>query len=604
MVGARCDERQSMALMLAGLVLMGFCFCTELVVVAGFFAGVPVTAACAPLGFALAVALAWGVRRGPSREVVWAALAALAAIALSCLLASLFVDNSYDGNGYQKAAVVQMANGWIPLQGSVGERPLFQELYGSSDYIAMRTALWVDHYAEGPWEIASSLYALTGNLESGKAYALILMFAVGLLVAGYLRLRGLRGWQCAIVALVAAVNPITIVQFKVYYVDAALMMSLLALIVGFAMALGGRHPSAQRMSGPLVFMAFCVCANVKFTGLAYAGVFSLAFAAAVVAVGVRHPEELSRRRVLGWGALLMGAVAFAVGVLGFAPYVTNLLAEGHPFYPLFGPNAVDIMEGNTPVGFSDMGILERIATGLLAPAADTHGGGEAIAYPFKVPFTVSSDELPPLAKCDLRISGFGVLYSGIFILCVACLPFLLVVCARRCRLLFRVALLYLVPSVLLMVVMGDSWWARYSCYGYFLCPLVLTFLFWVENDGRRRAVRLIGCLAGAALALLMLANVGYFVRYNVVPAWQQTQDVRAEMVSWKAQLADGARELVIAGRDARLGLVYTLREAGVPFTYAGTAIEDFSPDGEFLFGFYRLDSPFEEPMADKAESVQ
>lgn len=600
MVGERRDGGAARVLVLAGLILVGFCFCTQLSAVAGFFAGVPVTAVCAPVGLALAVAIAWGGGRWPAREVALAALAAIAVIALSCWAASLFVDNSYDGNGYQKAAVVQMANGWVPLQGSVGERTLFQELYGSSNYIAMRTVLWVDHYAEGPWEIAASLYVLTGNLESGKAYTLILMFAVGLLLAGYLRLRGFRGWQCAVIALVAAVNPITVVQFKVYYVDGALMMSLLALIVGFAMALDGRCPFARRVSGPLVFMAFCVCTNVKFTGLAYAGVFSLAFAVAVIAVGVRRPDELSRRQVLGWGAVLVGAVAFAVGVLGFAPYVTNFLAEGHPFYPLFGPNAADIMEGNTPVGFSDMGVLERIATGLLAPAADTHGGGEAIAYPFKVPLTVNPDELPPLAKCDLRISGFGVLYSGIFILCVACLPFLLVVCARRCRLLFRMALLYLVPSVLLMVAMGDSWWARYSCYGYFLCPLALTFLFWFGNEGRYRAQRVVGWLAGVVLALLMAANIGFFVRYNLVPAWQQTQEVKSTMASWKGQLADGTRELVIAGRDARLGLVYTLREAGVPFTYAGTALEGFDPDGEFLFGFYRMDSPFEEPMADKA----
>lgn len=601
MVDSRCDGGMSSAFVLSGFVLLGFCFCAMLVAVAGFFVGAPITPLCAPLGFVLAAAIAASASKKSLREVGLAALIALAAIIFSCCMASLFVDNSYDGNGYQKAAVVQMANGWIPLQGSVGERPSFQELYGSSDYIAMRTALWVDHYAEGPWEIASSIYAITGNLESGKAYTLILMFSVGLLVAGYLRIHGFKGWQCAIVAVVAAVNPITMVQFKVYYVDAALMMSLLVLLVGFAMALDSDHPWVRRLSWPIIFMAFGVCANVKFTGLAYAGVFSLAFAVLVIGIGMRHPGILSRRRVLALGALLVCSVVFAVGVLGFTPYVTNFLVEGHPFYPLFGPNAVDIMTGNTPVGFSDMGIIERIATGLLAPAADTHGGGEAIAYHFKMPLTVSPEELPPLAKCDLRISGFGVLYSGIFILCVACLPFLLVIAARRYKLLFYVAILYLAPSVLLMLAMGDSWWARYSCYAYFLCPLVLTFLFLVDNAANYKAERLVGCFASTALTLLLIVNVGYFVPYNVMPAWRQTQEVRATMASWKAQLSDESKELTIAGRDARLGLVYTLHEAGVPFTYAGTALDGFEPDGEFLFGFYRMDSPFEEHIADTPE---
>lgn len=574
--------------LLSGLMLLGFLFCVVLVSVAGFFSGVQMGPLHAPLGFALSVALVARLTHCSWRDAGAAAGVALAAIALSCVAAAQFVDVSYDGNGYQKAAVVQMAEGWNPLRGSVAERPSFQELYGSDEYIAMRTALWIDHYAEGPWEIASSLYCLTGSLEASKAYTLIAMLATGLLFAGYLSMRRLACWQCCFAGFVAAVNPITVCQFSTFYVDGFLMLALFVLLLGLVMAFDRRCASARAMSLGLTFMAFCVCANIKFTGLAYAGVFSLSFAVLFVIVGIRRPNEISRAYVSAVGVVLVSAVLFSVVGLGFSPYVTNFLEEGSPLYPLFGQGAVDIMTSNTPPGFSGMAPIERVLTSLFAPASTIHGESGAVDYSFKIPFTVLPQELTSLAACDLRISGFGVLYSGIFLLCIAVLPFLLVSGQTKCRLLFRVSIAYLVPCVLLLAFMGDSWWARYSCYSYFICPLVLVYLFWLKDNSPNALCGYAGYAASLVLSVLLLVNVGFFVRYNVVNAYEQTQKINESIDDLAATVADGGR-LQVAGQDARLGLVYALREAHVPFAYEGIDPEGFEPQGELLYALYRVE---------------
>lgn len=573
---------------LSGLGLVGFFFCVMLVSILGFSLDIPMGPFHAPLGFGLSVVLIAGLTRCSWRDIGLAAIVAFAAIALSCIVAAQFIDISYDGNGYQKAAVVQMAEGWNPLRGSVMDRPSFQELYGSDEYIAMRTALWIDHYAEGPWEIASSLYCLTGSLETSKSYTLIAMIAVVFLLSGYLSIRRFACWQCWVVGLVAAVNPITVCQFSVFYVDGFLMLTLLALLLGLIMALDERCSFMRATSLGMVFMAFCVCANVKFTGLAYAGVFSLSFALLLIVLGIRHSSAFSRIYVAAVGVTLISAVVFSVVGVGFAPYMTNLMEAGNPLYPLFGEGAVDIMTSNTPPGFSELSPIERVLISLFAPASTAHGQSEVAAYGFKMPFTVLSQELSSLAACDLRISGFGVLYSGILLLCVAVLLFTLVSRRVKCGLLLHISVAYLVPTALLLVLMGDSWWARYSCYAYFICPLALVCLFWLGNSSSNAHGRRVGFAVGCVLSALLLVNIGFFVRYNVVNAYEQTQRIKMSIGDLAAMVSSG-EQLQIAGQDARLGLIYALREAHVPFVYEGIDPEDFDPQGELLYALYRIE---------------
>lgn len=572
---------------LSGMELLGFFFCVMLVSMLGFSLDIHMSPFHAPLGFGLSVAFIAGLTRCSWRDIGLAAIAASAAIALSCIAAAQFIDISYDGNGYQKAAVVQMAEGWNPLRGSVMDRPSFQELYGSDEYIAMRTALWIDHYAEGPWEIASSLYCLTGSLEASKSYTLIAMIAVVFLFSGYLSIRRFACWQCWVVGLVAAVNPITVCQFSVFYVDGFLMLTLLALLLGLCMTLGEQCSFMRLTSLGIVFMAFCVCANVKFTGLAYAGVFSLSFALLLIVLSIRQSSAFPRIYVASVGITLISAVVFSVVGVGFAPYMTNCIEAGNPLYPLFGEGAVDIMTSNTPPGFSEMPPLERVLVSLFAPVSTVHGEGEVVSYGFKMPFTVLPQELASLAACDLRISGFGGLYSGIFLLCVVVLLFTLVSRRVKCGLLFRVSVAYLVPAALLLVLMGDSWWARYSCYAYFICPLALVCLFWLGNNSSNVRGRRVGFAVGCVLSVLLLVNIGFFVRYNVVNAYEQTQRIKMSIGDLAAEVSDGG-QLQIAGQDARLGLVYALREAHVPFQYKGIDPEDFEPQGELLYALYQI----------------
>jgi len=211
----------------AGAALACFIALMMAVPAIGLLFGVPVMGWMVPFAFALAVLLvALASESGTPRCTLRAGLIALVAVVLATVACGCVLDLSYDGNTHHKQAVAFLAQGWNQLGGSVAGFSAFQELYPSGDAIQ----LWIDHYARGPWLYGAALYDLTGWIEAGKSYTLVSMLAAGIMLGAFLARRGFAGWQCALVALLAVVNPITVPQMITYYNDAVLMMCLLLML--------------------------------------------------------------------------------------------------------------------------------------------------------------------------------------------------------------------------------------------------------------------------------------------------------------------------------------------------------------------------------------
>lgn len=551
----------------------------------GLFFGFPLQAAYVIVSFCVVVALSAFLSEWAGKVVMISAAVSLCAIALSCFLAGQFIDWSCDGNMYHKIAVAALSEGWNPFRGSVADAEAYSFVYpeGSS------AVLWVDHYAQGLWEFSSCLYAFTHNMEASKCYTLLAMLALSFLVSGYLGVKGFKGWQACVAGLVAGANPIALAQFSTYYNDAFLVLSLGILIVGLIMIADSDALALRGIALLAVASAFVGCVGTKFTGLAYAGMFSLAFACLYIVFGVQRRNGFSFRELLKLGTFLVGTVLVSVLVIGFSPYVTNYIHEGHPFYPLFGEGAVDIMTGNSPSWITGMSSsIEKVITSLFSPVSNPYLGHESAEPLFKVPFTWDESELSWLRSCDLRMSGFGVLFSGSFILCLLVCPVMLVVLYRRCRLFFACFVAYLIATVGLMLGLSDSWWARYSGYAYYFVVFVLVFLFFDANSRKKAWYRRVSAFTSVTLLVCLLANSAFFFSYNIVPHWLDSREWYDTIDSLAEVTERDDVDLHIGVRGAQPGLLYTLRDWGIPFEYEGINPEGFVADGELQHLEYRF----------------
>ncbi len=369
-----------------------------------------------------AVPGAWRVR-GIARTLLLAlALLGLAAAALAG--ASRFHDVSWDGQVYHQPAVLALAGGWNPLWD--GPLPLDDR----------PDNLWINHYPKAAWVMQAILFQATGSLEATKGIQLLVLLAAALVVFAALG----QSRRAALAAAVVAANPVALVQAFSFYVDgmsASLMTAFIA-----ASWLWLRRPGlapALAAAGSLVLLV-----NLKFTGLVYGGVL-----VAGLALGAWRwwPGRWRGFAALGGTALVAGALG-----LGFDPYVTNTLSRGHPFHPVAGPGAVDFLRIQLAPGFHDHSRPVRLAVGLLARASnDNH------APVVKPPFTIDRRELAALPEADLRLGGFGPLFSGVL------LVGLMVMLARRTLGLPLPEVLPAGAALLLATAFCNPalWWARY-----------------------------------------------------------------------------------------------------------------------------------------------
>src|SRR5262249_34860435 len=147
------------------------------------------------------------------------------------------------------------------------------------------------------------------------------------------------------------------------------------------------------------------------------------------------------------------------GFVGFSPYITQftnkLITTGNPFYPYAGWKS---MAGiSSPVVFGNK--MDRISMLVVSWFAKSEG----LATPFKLklPFTFSRDELEVFAFPDVRVGGFGPLFSGAIVISIAILG---VLCWKNPRRLVRAAHLFVLMSLIFISALSllESWTARYA----------------------------------------------------------------------------------------------------------------------------------------------
>jgi len=123
---------------------------------------------------------------------------------------------------------------------------------------------------------------------------------------------------------------------------------------------------------------------------------------------------------------------------------------------------------------------EKLYSSLFSQTSNPMGDTELLP---KEPFSIDPYEIYISKNSpDTRIGGMGVFFSGILVVSLAALVMILIYLAMRHRNGFLTAITLVIPSVCLILLISESWWARYSPYMWLLPVGVSAVLIYIAKE--------------------------------------------------------------------------------------------------------------------------
>lgn len=404
-----------------------------------------------------------------------------------------FYDITYDGQAYHQETAILLKDGWNPFY----DKPL---------QLSTGHAIWINHYARGPEIVAAVLYAVTGNIELSKVFNFLLIagsFFTAL--SALLTIGPNKIARSLLIALVLACNPVSVYQALGFYIDGQLA-SLLLYLIALSYLL---FAEADRW----ILSAFSLCliltVNNKFTAIGYAAVIGLG-----LLVALYMSEKFARLKIV----LNVGIVSALLGLLafGFNPYVTNTIRDGHPFFPLAGPGAKDVVEQFTPESFKTMNPLKRLVVSTFS--VSEANSSTMLDTTLKMPFTFTWKELSRFSEPDVSIAGFGPLFGGTMLLAAAILLLSLRLSVSRTMAALSISVVLLGSAA----INSAAWWARYVPQLWVIPAIFAVLGFSYES---KKAVSALSWLLIGVMSL----NIALLACTNVSFQWQANQTLKAQL---------------------------------------------------------------------------
>lgn len=475
----------------------------------------------------------------------------VAAVLLSGFIAGIFLDTSFDGRWYHQEGIIRLESGLDPLRETLAEDSLPGGLW-SIRQVGARIAsapVWINHYPKATEIVAATVYASTGDIEVAKLFTILLALCVAaLLRAIFLLLAPERRFTAAVAPIALVGNPIVVAQAWTNYTDGQLYLLLLGM-AGFLIL----HWRTEDRNWLLMAGVASIClANTKFTGL----VFAVGVWAAYLAWSILR----RRRGSFVLEAFAASAVFLAVGsaVVGYSPYVRNLVGHGHPFHPVLGKDRIDIVGINEPARFAEEGrVFKLLQSAWAATSVDFHLSSGVI--PPKVPFTFERQEFLDGSSPDTRIGGFGPFFGGLVL--VSLIAYLAGLAARRPftgGLRGALSAVTDIDACIVVVVASslaipEAWWARYVPQLW-----TLPFLCWL-SIGPGIAIPGLARRGIAACSIVALAGSAGILVATVVQTARGTLIAERDFLRMKG--ADGPLQVYLGQRTADR-LKY--QERGIP----------------------------------------
>lgn len=489
-------------------------------------------------------------------QILLSVMISILVFAASIWICSRTYDLTWDGNTYHKLAIGSIKDGWNPLYQHA-------ENFIKSDTAQLGiqddgfNSIWIEHYPKASWIFAANIYLLTNNIEASKILAFLMMYIGFWIILNY-AYKKTNLFFSFLIAFFIVVNPISVVQLFNFYID-GIMGICIYLILCTLIGLSDRtiiesdeYTIFKRESWLVLALCLMICINLKFTGLVYSAIFCFLFF--VLWLYRDYKESVHKQNLKRYIIYYALVVFVSIGIVGFSPYIKNTITEGNPLYPLMGKNKVDIMTYNEPKSFVTRNPIDKFITSMFGVAENVKSNSTDNDPRLKVPFTILNSELKELKKPDLRISGFGVWFSGIFIISLICILYYTYKFYKDKNYKMLTAnLAYLLISTVLIIITEGSWWARYVPYVYLLPIIAIIMLAIVGNSKKTKILAVL-------ISILLAINVGITINSAYHQYSNKYMTIKSEMRIMKKINKKRGQVKVYMPDVAFSSMLYNLRD--------------------------------------------
>lgn len=506
-----------------------------------FFFRIPVTIFHFPAAIVLTIVVFnyLNKRKGIKHNLILSATFS-AILFFLLFLSTLIWDSTYDGITYHEEAITALSNGWNPIYNSL-DKP--------NPWTTTKTSIWIHHYAKASWVFGAVVHKFTGSIESAKVYNLLASITLFFLSLSLFSKKINNKIIVLLIALVFAMNPISSVQLFTNYVDGFLTSYLFMLIIVLIDLFNQQDENNYRTQLTMLVSIIAILVNIKFTGLVFAIIILAVF---IITKFIGNPSIQRIKKLL----FLSGtSVLFALLIVGFNPYVTNLVNKGNMFYPLYGEkNTQDIMSESTPLCISGKNKYQQLFISLFSSSGSYLSTNEANP-PYKFPAKISLQEIKEFSLPDVRLGGFGPLFASSFLLCMAGWIYVLLKQKRKYATEFIFIFLTIILSTL---IFPEVWWPRYFPHIYLLVTFALIYLFSHELDHSSKKLKLFAKI----LLFVSVTNAILVMGANISAATLKTIAIRKD---WN-EIKNKGKSLIVYFKDTEFqSQRIKLKEFGITF---------------------------------------
>lgn len=466
-------------------------------------------------------------------------------------------DYTWDGNSYQKATTGMLAIGWNPLYEELED---FDDNSKEQINIGDESPIYINNYPKASNIFAANVYKFTGNVETGKSLNTITIMMLFLFTFSFLLYKNKSLSFSLIFSICVVTYPVICAQFLTNYIDLLVYAFLYLTIFSFFIFEEENFIFSKEDNLLLFFMFLTISINIKTSLFGYVGLFCLAY---YIWYFYRFLKgDLEKKFFRDFTITAIVSVLVGVFVIGLSVYPKNLLDHGHPFYPLMGEGAVEIMEQNQPRNFKEKPAFEKFLISFFSQVDDIISDSDE-KIKFKIPFTVHKDELVHVGLPDLRLSGNGIFFSGIFLASVIVLVIFVKDLynenSRKC-------ILFLIPmsvTLLMIFFLQEAWWARYFPQLYIFVLFALILLN--ENCKSKVAV----AIKWSFIAVLLLNNLSTFA-VAVKSSYDNNVTCNVEFQKYESlNLSEKAKLTVYANsyHGAKFNILDKVNQEDVTFIY-------------------------------------
>lgn len=459
-----------------GMYLVSFLVCILVLSSIVWFLGWHIT----PLVLILAIPLALPVFYlvgTDKKETIKAISLSIGIIVLSTIVETFVWDMSYDGNAYHQLVIYALGNGWNPVYDH--HNPIISDSWSIN--------ICIDHYPKGAETMAAAFYALTGNIESGKAINLFLPIAAVFILYWFFRDKFVVSFsskKALLYSLGIAFSMITVGQITSYYIDHFGYFTFLLTLLGVYELIN--EQGDKRFACWSLLSSIVISSAVKFNMLFWTGFI---IACAIVALLIRKKYGTAVRLAVASAVTALVSVI----VVAYNPLVTNTLDHQNPVYPLYGKEKTTTESLGVfcqPPYIYNAPRYKQIALSFFQRPTNDVTSNEYVP-----PYLITRTNIYRSGFCATNIGGGGLFFMEILVISLIIFIFFRNgVYYKR----FTIVALLLI-STLFILPMGSNF--RYVPFIYIFPFLALLYL---ETLNKRSRPSL---FAQYVLSLLLLCNI-------------------------------------------------------------------------------------------------